>query len=120
MLGERPMRPMVVPFIPILGILLTPSSLARLNIIEVGRELVGVPAGVLFGVDDALSTLVFLALDRGVILGFRDSTAGVATSLEAVLGLFAAPSGVLFSIGEDPADTGEPTAFCNKLGREGH
>ena len=42
--------------------------------------LLGVPFGVPFGVDDALSTLAFLDPDRGVMLELRKALTGVATS----------------------------------------
>lgn len=43
-----------------------------------GRELFGVPPGVPFGVDDALSALAFLELDRGVMLELKKALTGVS------------------------------------------
>lgn len=53
---------------------------APLSIEETGLELLGVPFGVPFGVDDALSTLAFLDPDRGVMLELKKALTGVATS----------------------------------------
>lgn len=47
---------------------------------ETGLELLKVPFGVPFGVDDALSTLAFLEPDRGVMLELKKVLTGVATS----------------------------------------
>ena len=48
--------------------------------IDVGLELPGVPVGVRFGVEDALSTLAFRRPDLGVMFELRRVFAGVAQS----------------------------------------
>lgn len=53
---------------------------SRLSTEEAGLELIWILFEVPFGVDDALSALAFLALDRGVILEFMNALTGVATS----------------------------------------
>lgn len=82
---------------------------------EVGRELLGVPLGVPLGVDDALSTLAFLALDRGVILEFKKALTGVSTSFALLLVLV--PSEVLFCVVGDVIETGNPSVFNKGDGR---
>ena len=47
---------------------------------EPGLELLGVPFDISFGVDDALSILAFLELERGVILELKNALTGVAKS----------------------------------------
>lgn len=54
------------------------SDASWLYTIDDGRELLGVPPGVPFGVDDALSALAFLELDRGVILELKKALTGVS------------------------------------------
>lgn len=53
---------------------------SRLSMEETGLVVLGVPLEVLFGVDDALSTLAFLEPDRGVMLELKKALTGVATS----------------------------------------
>lgn len=55
--------------------------------IDVGLELLGVPLGVLLGVDDALSTLAFRKPDLGVTFEFRNSLAA-DSSLAIPLGVW--------------------------------
>ena len=56
------------------------EGFSRLSIEETGLELLKVPFGVPFGVDDALSTLAFLEPERGVMLELKKVLTGVATS----------------------------------------
>lgn len=58
------------------------SSVVRdwVPIVEVGLELLGVPFGVRFGVEDALSTLALLDPDLGVMFELRNALTGVAMS----------------------------------------
>jgi len=61
------------------------------NSIDVGLELPGVPLGVLFGVDDALSTLAFRRPDLGVMFELKNDFTGVAdSSLVFALGVWSA------------------------------
>ena len=78
-LGDRTVRPILNLLVSRLNISLDHSeSPSWLYTMDVGRELLGVPAGVPFGVDDALSALAFLELDRGVMLEFKKALTGVS------------------------------------------
>ena len=51
-----------------------------MTVVDAGLKVVGVPFGVPFGVDDALSTLAFLEPDLGVIFEFMNALTGVEMS----------------------------------------
>lgn len=50
---------------------ISPEGQCRPSIIDVGLAMGGVLSGVLLGVDEALSTLVFLEPERGVMLELK-------------------------------------------------
>ncbi len=86
------------------------DSLSWVYIMDDGRELLGVPLGVPFGVDEALSALAFLELDRGVMLELKKALTGV--SMACLLSLVRLPPFcVPFCTGEDTQGTVESTFF---------
>lgn len=62
------------------GVRASLESSSRPGCIDVGRELEGVPFGVLDGVEDTLFTLAFRDPDLGVTLEFRKALIGVVAS----------------------------------------
>lgn len=80
--------------------------------VDAGFELLGVPFGVRFGVEDALSTLALLDPDLGVTFALKNALTGVAMSpfallVDAPLGTFC-PS--LRRVG-DSCRAGDPANF---------
>lgn len=114
-LGDRVGRVAFDPFLlnPRASCVL-PVSLSCWYIIEDGRELLGVPLGVPFGVDDALSTLAFREPDRGVMLELKKALTGVSIAVVLSLAESPTPSGVPFCTGGDAPDAGDAATFGSK------
>lgn len=123
MLDDLTVRPVLGLLIPkVLFSLKYSGPLSWLYITDDGRELFGVPLGVPFGVDDVLSALAFLELDRGVILELRKALTGVSIACLLSLSFVRLPvfRGVLLCIGGDVQDAGESTFFGKNEGLPDH
>ncbi len=107
MLDDRTVRPILGRLVPKpVDSFGCSDSLSWLYIMDDGRELFGVALGVPFGVDEALSALAFLELDRGVMLELKKALTGV--SMACLLSLVRLPP---FCTGEVTQGTGESTFF---------